>query len=522
MGKKLSAIIHGINSIKITGDPDVPVSGLCYDSREVQPGHLYFALPGIHTDGHKYIDQAVARGAGAVICTAIPSSPPGGVTFVQVEDSRRAMSPVSAAFYDHPSRELTVIGVTGTDGKSSTVSFLHQMLSFLGFRCGFLSTVQFNTGGESSKNHFRQSTPEATEIHKALRKMVDAGCSHAVVESTSHGLSPRNNRLGDVEYDAAVITNISHEHLEFHGTMEQYMDDKANLFRMAGRHGGTAVVNRDDPHYQLFLDAFFQSGGSRWFSYSALGNGDAHYRAQDIIESPTSILFTIPSSRTAEESGRKDHQTDVRLKLAGKFNIDNILAATALLCEMGITSPPQLEDIYPRLTAVKGRMVPVDEGQEFQVIVDYAHTPGSFRRLFPAIRPLVKGRLFALFSSAGERDLEKRPVLGSIAAQYADIIFLADEDPRGENPMKLLRDVAAGCKEKTEGENLFLIEERREAMKRAFSMMRAGDCILLLGKGHEGSIIYDGYAIDWDEEGVARQLLRELMQGAEGGTKGVL
>ncbi len=503
MEKKLSAIITGINSLQLHGDPEVRICGLSYDSREIEAGDLYFALPGLHSDGHSYIPQAIEKGAAAIICTRLPSPLPPDTTIVLVADSRRAMSPVSAAFYDHPSRELRVIGVTGTDGKSSTVSFLHQMLSALGHRCGFLSTVQFNTGGESCKNHFRQSTPEATEIHKALRQMVEGGCSHAVVESTSHGLSPRNNRLGDVHYDGALITNISHEHLEFHGTMEQYMDDKANLFRMTGENSGIAVVNKDDANYQLFIDAFLSSGGERYYSYSAEGAGAAHWSASKIVESPTSLRFTITSP--------EGEAAEAQLKLSGRFNIDNILAATTILCETEGISPLQLEPVFPTLKAVKGRMVPVDEGQPFQVIVDYAHTPGSFSRLFPAIRPLVKGRLFALFSSAGERDLEKRPVLGSIASRYADIIFLADEDPRGEEPLALLRDVAAGCSGKVEGKDLFIIEDRREAMKRAFSMMHDRDCILLLGKGHEGSIIYDGFSIEWDEEAVARQVLRELL-----------
>lgn len=502
MGKSLSAIIGGINILERHGNGDPEIRALSYDSRHAQPGCLYFALPGYHVDGHDFIGKAAEAGAVAVIHSRPLDEYLTGLVYLRVENSRTAMSPVAAEFNGNPSLELKVIGVTGTDGKSSTVSFIHQLLVLGGKRCGFLSTVQFNTGGDSVKNHFRQSTPEAVEIHKALREMAEAGCSHAVVESTSHGLAPSNNRLGDVHYDAAVLTNISHEHLDFHGTMEQYIDDKANLFRMTGKESGLAVINLDDPRHGTFAGA---AEGARIVFYSATGNPEAGYRAEAIRETPSSIAFTMVSPRGSAE---------VSLGLSGRFNIDNILAASAAVCELESLSPAELAPRFPLLRSVKGRMVPVNEGQPFQVIVDYAHTPGSFERLFPAIRPLVKGRLFALFSSAGERDVEKRPVLGSIADRYCDVLFLADEDPRGEVPMKLLRDVAAGCAGRTEGKDLFLIEDRRTAMKTAFAMMREDDCILLLGKGHEGSIIYRDGSIPWDEEEVARELLKEAGFGA--------
>lgn len=498
MKKSLSAIISQINIVDIKGDPDREICGLSYDSRTLEPGELYCALPGVHVDGHKYIDSALDRGAAAVLCSRMPEQLHRDVVYIQVDNPRTAMSPLAAAFYGDPSKELKVIGVTGTDGKSSTVSFLHQLLRELGMRCGFLSTVQFNTGGESVKNHFRQSTPEASEIHKALRQMVDAGCTHAIVESTSHGLSPKNNRLGDVAFDVAVLTNISREHLEFHGTMEQYIKDKSMLFRMTAANRGIAVINRDDKEADRFIHAF---NARRCYTYSSQAREDAEYRADAIQEKADRIAYRLRSQRG---------EAMVKLNLAGRFNIDNTLACAAAVCELEELPPSRIADALSQLKAVKGRMVPVDEGQDFQVIVDYAHTPGSFRRLFPAVRPLVKGRLFALFSSAGERDRGKRPILGEIASQYSDIIVLADEDPRGENGMELLREVAGGCTNKTEGKDLFLIEDRRKAIAFAFSMMRRDDCILLLGKGHEGSIIYADHSIDWDEETVARQLLRSV------------
>jgi UDP-N-acetylmuramoyl-L-alanyl-D-glutamate--2,6-diaminopimelate ligase len=505
MTRLVKELTDSISITEAVGDTEMTIHGLSYDSRSVKPGDLYFALPGLHVDGHDYIEDALDAGAVAVVHAKTPPLYREGVCYLRVKNPRIVMSPISAAFYRHPSESLKIIGVTGTDGKSSTVSFIHQLLSSLGRRTGFLSTVSFNTGDTSVKNHFRQSTPEATEIQKALHTMLHKGCSHAVVESTSHGLSPLNNRLGDVRYNAAVLTNISHEHLDFHGSMERYIDDKANLFRMTARNKGVAVINLDDEAYMHFVEA---GRDCSIITYSARGNPEAVYRAEDIRETATSISFTLVSP-----AGK----TGIALGLPGRFNVDNVLSAIAVICETEGVHPENLAASAAALQAVKGRMVPVDEGQPFQVIVDYAHTPGSFRRLFPALRPLVPGRLFSLFSSAGERDLEKRPVLGSIADSYSDVIILADEDPRGERPIDLLRDVAAGCSNKREGETLFLIEDRTDAIRHAFSMMEAGDCILLLGKGHEGSIIYADRSIWWDEEEVARKVLREMGYRKSGG-----
>ncbi len=423
------------------------------------------------------------------------SEPAPGVLYLRVEDTRRAMSPAAAAFYEHPSREMTVIGITGTDGKSTTVSFIHQLLRLQGIQSGFLSTVQFDLGGGAQKNSLRQSTPEAPEVHRILRAMREAGCSHAVVEATSHGLSPLNNRLGDVAFDVGVLTNISHEHLEFHETLERYMDDKANLFRSLPPEGA-AVINRDEPRRHIFEKA----SGAPVLRYS-LGGNSADIAANDIEDIGDTQHFVLLSG---------GERMEAKLSMPGRFNVENVLAALqAVSCAAG-TKLRKMVPLLPQLQPVKGRMVPVNRGQPFRVLVDYAHTPGSFEKLFPMLRRLVEGRLIPVFSSAGERDLEKRPVLGEIAARYADLIILADEDPRGEEPMAVLRDVAAGCTDKREAEDLLLIPDRRQAIRRAFELAREGDMVVLLGKGHEGTIIYADGPIAWDEETEAQRILEEL------------
>lgn len=477
------------------GVTDTTVSSLAYDSREVKEGALFFALRGLHTDGHRFIPQVIEQGAAAIVCMEFPRVIDPRIAYIKVGDSRTVMSPLAAGFYGDPSSELFVIGVTGTDGKSTTGYFIQQLLRQRGKKTGLLTTVQFDLGTNTMKNYLRQSTPEATEVHRLLREMRDNGCTHAVVEATSHGLSPINNRLGDVHFDIGVLTNISHEHLEFHKTLEQYIDDKANLFRALPADRGRAIINLDEPRHGAFTEA--SSCLVRTYS---LENKGADLMAADIREG------TAEQEILLRHAGVEDR---VRLPLPGRFNVENCLAAL-----LAVSSLPgeELSTFLPfveRLRAIKGRMVPVRQGQPFEVIVDYAHTPGSYRKLFPSLRQQVKGKLIAVFGSAGERDLEKRPIQGKIASEYCDMVVLTDEDPRGEDPRRLLEDIAAGCSGLERDRDLLIIEDRPTAIRTAFSKAEKGDLVILLGKGHEGTIIYADGPIPWDEEQEAIAALKE-------------
>ncbi|MCF7914381.1 MAG: UDP-N-acetylmuramoyl-L-alanyl-D-glutamate--2,6-diaminopimelate ligase [Spirochaetaceae bacterium] len=513
-GKRLTALLAKINIIEQYGPSDPPITDLAYDSREVHQGSLFFALKGLHSNGHDYVEKAIAQGAAAVVHSDPLPHYAQGVTYLRVENSRRAMSPIACSFYNDPSSEMTIIGVTGTDGKSTTSYFIQQLLKLSGKTAGLLTTVQFDLGQGAEKNYLRQSTPEATEVHRLLRAMRENGCTHAVVEATSHGLSPLNNRLGDVKFDVGVLTNISHEHLEFHKTLERYIDDKANLFRALPPERGIAVINAEEPHRQAFIDAaacpVYLYGISPGTQQPLV---TADLSASEIEESPAgqSFLVGFKANTIKEQPAGKPLKTRVNLPQPGRFNVENSLAA---LLAVGHLPGESLQTYFPLiadLKPVKGRMVPVDEGQPFQVIVDYAHTPGSFRKLFPALRAQVdSGKLIAVFSSAGERDIEKRSQLGEIAAAYCDIIVLADEDPRGEVPLDILEDVAAGCGLMEREHELFLIEDRPTAIRHAFTLATKGDLVVLLGKGHEGSIIYADGPIPWDEETVAREQLQQL------------
>jgi UDP-N-acetylmuramoyl-L-alanyl-D-glutamate--2,6-diaminopimelate ligase len=488
---------------------DPLVTALEYDSRKVKPGSCYFALCGLHADGHDFIAGAVKNGASVVIHEKELAEYADGPEYIRVKDSRFAMSPVAAAFYDFPSRRLTVIGVTGTEGKSTTVYLIYQLLRLVGKKAGFFSTVLHSTGGEEAPNPEHQTTPEAIDVQRILFEMAENGAAYAVVEASSHGLSPRTNRLGDVDFDAAVITNVTHEHLEFHGTWEQYRFDKANLFRaldkvrlktFSGAIAPFGVINADDPS----ADYFAEAAGQKTFFFSVQG-----------LQADLSLLAieSGPYGNWYEVLIKKDGGvTDVRDRLPGAFNAGNVLAALLVVSELLSLSVRELIPLAARLKPVRGRMTALDCGQPFEVLVDYAHTPSSFRTIFPPLCDRIKrkgGRVISVFGSAGERDVRKRPEQGRIAADYSDIMILTDEDPRGENPMDILKEIAAGAPERKEGEDLFLIPDRPEAIRKALSLAAPEDLVLLLGKGHENSIIYSNRTIPFDEIEEAKKALEE-------------
>lgn len=501
-------------------DGDPIVTGLEYDSRAIEKGNVYFALPGTRTDGHCFIPQAIERGASVIVHQDDVDARAKDVVYIKVKDSRFAMSGIAGAFYGSPSKKLVVIGVTGTEGKSTTVHLIWQLLRLCGKKAGFISTVQYCAADSAEWNAEHQTTPEATVIHRRLAEMLDNGLGFAVLEASSHGLSPRTNRLGDVAFDVAVMTNVTHEHLEFHGAWEQYRDDKARLFRAldvasfdSGAIGAASkfgVVNGDDKSASYFASATRQPV----FSYTE-GAIDADTRLVRIESMSRGNEYDILERKTNRVVHIKDN-------LPGAFNARNVMAS--LLCVSNLLSIPiaVLAPLIPKLNPVRGRMTAIQKGQPFEVIVDYAHTPSSFETIFPPLRSRLDktgGRVISVFGSAGDRDTQKRPEQGRIAALHSDIIALADEDPRSEDPMAILEEIATGiaaggaslaCRNTgTRGKDLFLIPDRPSAIRKAFSLAREGDVVLLLGKGHENSIIYAHETRPYDEIMEAEKALEE-------------
>jgi len=486
------------------------IGGLKYDSRNIMPGDLYFALPGLHMDGHDFISHAVDHGTPAVVYQKECAEFRDGVVYIKVKDSRFAMSPMADAFYGFPSRKMAVIGVTGTEGKSTTVYLIYQLLKLLGKKAAFISTVQHGDGLTEKWNSEHQTTPEAVTLHLLLAQMLKNGAEFAVLESSSHGLSRKTNRLGNVDFDVGVMTCVTHEHLEFHGTWEQYRSDKAELFRAldvspsAHRKRGLqvpsfGVVNADDASAEYFAAAT----GQKTCSFSAKGV-KADLSIKKIESEAGGNMYEVLDS-TGKTICIKDN-------LSGAFNAGNVLAALLVVSNLLSINIEELVPLVPKLKPVRGRMTAVNMGQPFEVMVDYAHTPSSFETVFPPLSERIRrsgGRLISLFGSAGERDTQKRSRQGEIAARYSDIVFLADEDPRGEDPMDILEEIAKGCENMIRNETLFLIPDRRKAIRKAFSLARPGDLVLLLGKGHENSIIYASGTISYDEITEAENALKE-------------
>ncbi|MBQ5780900.1 MAG: UDP-N-acetylmuramyl-tripeptide synthetase [Spirochaetaceae bacterium] len=537
MKKFLSQIINDLQILSRRGDFDPEIESLCFDSRQVEKNSLFFALPGTHTTGNKFISQGIERGAVAIIFEGDLDFTPfedvisqGKTVFLQVKSARKAMAPLSLAFFDFPAQEMTIYGVTGTEGKSSTVFFIWQLLRLAGKKAGFISTVEFSRGDDEEANPEHQTTPEATIVQAKLREMADNGCSHAVVESSSHGLSRELNRLGGIDFHAAAFMNVTHEHLEFHGTFEKYRDDKCNLFRALDSQG-IAAVNLDDPSAEYFAentDATVVGFATR-LPKKVPGKIGKFLLIENLAEnsfSPTSTVVSCDVSvrsrlwtdKNAPEDPNLFGETgNFRLEIpfAGTFNAYNVVAAMILISHREKISFRDLSVLAKQLRPVKGRMTEISMGQKFSVIVDYAHTPSSFEQIFPSVRKRCSGKLIALFGSAGERDVQKRFTQGKIAADYSDVVILTDEDPRGEDSMAILDMIAQGCAQSERapkaGDNLFLIPNRVEAIEKAFSLAQAGDIVLLLGKGHENSIIGKDGALPYDEITAAKTALKKIV-----------
>lgn len=580
MEKKLSSLLSVIKFEAVAADGkspldlDVigmtPVTDVVFDSRKVIPGSLFFALPGLHTDGNKYIADAIEKGANVIIYQGeishedsvkiaklivrrgfdeIGNKYSTLPVFLKVENAQKAMAPVADAFYDSPSKKLCVIGITGTEGKSSTVSFVWQLLRLAGHKAGFISTVQYSLGGEALANPQHTTTPEAPIVQKHLYDMVQNGCEYAVVESSSHGLSKKLNRLGNVYFDCGIFMNVTLEHLEFHKTFDQYRDDKANLFRALDEHDHVktingvkqiipsfGIVNLEDNSAKYFIDAtkqkvygFTTEGmagvaaaktGADAIQLPEIPDGLPHLKAKNIAAARYGITFTLDAD--AQRAGdalaadpvvpREHKSIQVRATLPGAFNTYNIMATMIAVSGLTGLDFEALAALVPELKPITGRMTTLDMGQDFEVIIDYAHTPSSFETIFPPLRKRCEGRIFALFGSGGERDLTKRPLQGEIAGRFCDVVVLADEDPRGEDPRELLEGIAEGARKagKKSGIDLFIIPDRPTAIRKTFAMAQKGDIVLLLGKGHENSIIYKDYTMPYDEIAEAKKALEEM------------
>ncbi len=502
-------------AVDVTTEPSAVVSlavtGIAYDSRAVVAGGCFVAVPGAHVDGRSFARAAVAAGARTLVVERpLPAGEAGPAVQLVVDRSQWALAPAAAWWYEDPGAALGVIGVTGTDGKTTTAGFAVAALEGAGVRTGLISTAEQKVGTLRATTFSHVTTPEAPELQRSLRAIARAGDVAAVVETTSHGLALE--RVAEIPYDVAIFTNLTHEHLELHGTFEAYRAAKLSLFeRLAGAAGRPpkpstnpggwprgGIVNADDPAAPAF-GAATRTAGARLITFGIGPAADV--RAVDVREGEQGIRARLATPRGGGE---------LRIRLIGRFNVGNALAAVALGELLGL-DPDAVLDGIAAFAGVRGRMERIRTGRPYQVVVDYAHTPASLEVALDALRPLVgaTGGLIAVFGSAGERDVAKRPLQGRVAGERCRLVVLADEDPRGEDSMTILDEIAVGAEAagKRRGEDLLLIPDRREAIAAALARARPGDVVLLAGKGHERSIIHADGERPWDERAVAEELL---------------
>ena len=470
---------------RVTGVPVGEVTGLAYDSRRVERGTLFFAVPGSHVDGHAY--AAAAAEAGAIGLVVERELPDLSVPQLVVDRTRRALADVADAWFGRPSEQLTVVGVTGTDGKSTVTALTAEMLWACRWHPGQIGTVFTGIFDTLQPNLERNTTPEALELQGLLARMVAAGNDSVVMEATSHGLALERTR--NCRFDVGVVTTVTSEHLEFHGSLEGYRAAKALLVEEAP----IAVLNADDASFSYFRER----ARDRVITYAI--DVAADLRAGHLEADATGTRFHLESPRWHGE---------VRIGLPGRFNVQNALAGLAVVEALGL-------DVHHAATAldasagVPGRMARIDSGQPFGVIVDYAHTEDSLRKVLGVLRTLTRGRIIVVFGSAGERDATKRAPMGRVAATDADLVIVTEEDPRLEDQRAISKAIVEGARSAgaQEGETLWLIDDRREAIGHAIGLAREDDVVLLAGKGHEASIIRGTETVPWSDADAALEAL---------------
>jgi UDP-N-acetylmuramoyl-L-alanyl-D-glutamate--2,6-diaminopimelate ligase len=489
MAPILSDYIDEGEILAVKGSLDRPISGLVMDSRRVVPGNLFFALPGMRSDGLSFVDEAVSRGASAVVAQKIPAHPPARVTFVQVADARAMLARVSQRFYRFPDRELSVVGVTGTNGKTTVAHLVRHFLNG-NERVGLLGTISYDLGARTVPS-FR-TTPEALDIFGMLAQMRDAGCRQAVMEVSSHGIAQQ--RVLGLGFAAAVFTNLTRDHLDFHKTLDSYFEVKTRLFTGGvGPVPKVAVVNVDDAHGEgLAARIAAEVPSARLITFGE--NPRADVRAEAVV-----LNFWDTACRLAWPGGT----TAVASPLIGRYNVSNVLAAAATAWGLG-RDPYAFIPRIREFKGVPGRMERIEEGQPFNVLVDYAHTDDALRNALGMLRAITPGRLLVVFGCGGNRDRTKRPRMVQAVQEIADQAFATADNPRGEQVERIFADMREGVSDPSK---IAWIDDRRRAISVALDAAKAGDSLLIAGKGHEGYQEFADTVVPFDDRQVVRELI---------------
>jgi UDP-N-acetylmuramoyl-L-alanyl-D-glutamate--2,6-diaminopimelate ligase len=483
-------VLDGAEVLAVSGDPGV--SGVEYDSRRVQPGCVFVAMHGESSDGNKFIDQAIAAGAVAVVTDSAAEKPRAGVAWAVVGHGRRALARVSANFYKKPAERIAITGITGTNGKSTTAFLVEAILTAAGRKSALIGTIEYHVAGKVLPAP--HTTPEALELNRIFNEALGDGATDAVMEVSSHALA--QERVYGVPFDVAVFTNLTRDHLDYHNTMEEYFAAKRVLFEGCGTDAPRAVVTNADDEYGAKLAEFSQKKSSVVLKYG-WERGDLHAEKVEITTRGTRFDLVTPAGKIAVFSA-----------LIGRVNVYNILAAAGACYARGCAAEAIAAGI-DKLKCVPGRFERVDCGQPFTVVVDYAHTDDALRNLTALARELVagaRGRVVTVFGCGGDRDRKKRPLMGEAAGRGSDFVVLTSDNPRSEDPLAIINDAVVGL-QKT-GVKYSVEADRRKAIVLAIGEARPGDIVLLAGKGHEKVQVTREGAVAFDDLEVAREALR--------------
>jgi UDP-N-acetylmuramoyl-L-alanyl-D-glutamate--2,6-diaminopimelate ligase len=460
MAKKLEHIINGI-PCTIQGEQDIVINNMVFDSRKVKSGDLFVAVKGTHVDGHEYVAGAIKDGAIAILCEVLPQNPDPKITFIQVQDSAGALGLAAANFFDNPSQLLKLVGVTGTNGKTSIATLLYRIFTQFGHKSGLLSTVRNMVGPkEIDATH---TTPDAITIQSMMRQMVDEGCTHAFMEVSSHSIDQK--RISGLEFDIAIFTNLTHDHLDYHKTFDAYLNAKKQLFDNL-TETAWALVNADDKNGKVMV----QNTRARIKTFGIRSVAD--FKAKIIESHFDGMLIHID-------------QAEVWIKLIGEFNVSNILAVYAAANLLGYPKDEILK-VISNLGNVDGRFEYVRSNDGITAIIDYAHTPDALQNVLTTIHQIRKenAQIITVVGAGGDRDRTKRPVMGKISAELSDKVFLTSDNPRSEEPLEIINEMLAGI-DASEKKKVLAIVDRKEAIRAACMMAKPGDVILIAGKGHE-------------------------------------
>ena len=493
--KTLKDIISTLDAQELQGDQNVSIQDITADSRAVKPNSLFIALDGATVDGHNYIDKAVAAGAVAVIVSK-PVTVPDDVCVITVSDTRQAMMACVPYFFDHPANRMRMVGVTGTNGKTTTTHMIRHILKAQGHKVGVIGTVHIMIGDTSYPIH--NTTPDVVDLQHILHQMVQENVEYCVMEVSSHALAL--GRVSGVEFDTAVFTNLTQDHLDFHKTFENYLAAKCKLFEQVSapnqvKDNKGAVINIDDSYGHRVME----KTTAPTITYSTLGKGTLN--ASDVHMSTKNSQYTV---------NYKGESYPVSMNTTGLFNVYNTLAAIGACLQEGI-SMEAIDTALKTFSSVPGRFELIEEGQDFAVVVDYAHTPDGLQNILETAKAIKENRIIIVFGCGGDRDATKRPIMGRIAAEYGDKIYVTSDNPRTEDPVQIVKDVEVGVKEALRnGTSYEVIVDRREAINHAIHDAKAGDIVIIAGKGHENYQILKNETIHFDDREEARKALKEI------------